>query len=84
AASFALAGGADAAVIAMSLATSPEMTRAGRFRPVPPEAYPAMVQGGIIMKRAAHPAAARMLRDFVLAPGGRDVLNRYGLGLPGE
>lgn len=84
AASFALTGGADVAVIAMPLATSPEMIKAGRFRPVPPEAYPAMVQGGIIMKRAAHSAAARMLRDFVLAPGGRDVLKRYGLGLPGE
>lgn len=84
AAGFALTGGADLALIAVPLAMSPEMTKAGHFRPVPIEAYPTMVQGGIIMKRAAHPDAARMLRDFVLGPDGRDVLKRFGLGLPGE
>ncbi|MEI7835080.1 MAG: molybdate ABC transporter substrate-binding protein [Planctomycetota bacterium] len=84
AAQFAQAGAVDAGVIALSLAMAPAMKQAGRFRPVPPEACPPIVQGGIIMKAAAHPAAARMLRDFVLGPDGRGLLQRNGLGLPGE
>jgi molybdate transport system substrate-binding protein len=78
AAQFVESGGADAGIIALSLALAPTMRGAGRFAIVPPDSYPRLEQGAVVLRAAADPAAARAFLDFVLGPEGRAVLDRYG------
>ena len=68
--------------VVMSLAVAPQMRESGRFWEVPLESYPKMEQGGIVLKWAKEPAAAKSFRDFVLNQHGRAVLKRYGFFLP--
>lgn len=86
AAQFAQSGAAQAGVIALSLALAPAMKDKGRYWEIPLEAYPRIEQGGIILKRAENPAAARRLRDYLRGPDGKAVLKRYGFSpaAPGE
>jgi len=83
-AQFVQSGAADAGIIALALAMAPAMQQAGKYWDVPLDAYPRMDQGGVIMKAARDPAAARALREFVLSPTGRTTLKRHGFALLGE
>ncbi|MBI4887210.1 MAG: molybdate ABC transporter substrate-binding protein [Acidobacteria bacterium] len=82
AAQFVQSGAADAAVIAKSLALAPALGPLGRFRDVPADLYPPLVQGGLILPWAGSRAAAVALRDFLLSREGRAILGRYGFGAP--
>ena len=79
---FAQSGAADAAVVARSLALAPKVKGAGRVFQIPPATYPRMDQGGVILRWAADPDAARALRGFVLSADGRAILERSGFSLP--
>ena len=81
-AEFVQSGAADVGILALSLAVAPQMRDAGRFWPVPLDAYPRMEQGGIILKSSKNLEAARAFRDFVLGDHGRDVLKRFGFNIP--
>jgi molybdate transport system substrate-binding protein len=83
AAQFVESGGADAGVIALSLALAPTMRDRGRFAIVPIDSYPRLEQGAVVLSATADPAAAGAFLDFVLGPDGRAVLDRYGFLLPG-
>jgi len=76
---FVESGAADVGIVALSLAIAPNVRDRGRYWQVPMEAYPKMEQGGIIVKESA---AARAFRSWLLAPGGRGTLQRYGFYLP--
>lgn len=82
AAQFVQSGAADIGIIALSLALSPEMQKSGRYWEVPLDAYPPLVQGGMIMKQTKDPAAARQFRDYLQTPEARQILKRYGFVLP--
>ncbi len=82
AAQFAQSGAAEAAIIAHALALSPAMQQAGRYCEIPLDTYPRLVQGGLILKWARDPAAARSFRDFVLGQQGSRILRRWGFLLP--
>lgn len=77
-------GGADAGVIALSLALSPAMRGQGHYWEFPLSSYPRMDQGGVILKRTRDPEAAKALRAFVLSDSGRAILKRYGFYLPDQ
>ena len=79
--SFVESGAADVGVVALSLAVAPPVRDGGRYWQVPLEDYPKMQQGGIIVKDSA---AARTFRSWLLAPGGRAILARYGFSGPGN
>ena len=83
-AQFAQSGAADVGILALSLAVSPQMRAAGRFWEVPPDTYPPLKQGGIILKSSKKVATARAFRDFLLSDHGREVLDRYGFSLPSK
>lgn len=83
-AQFVQSGAADVGILALSLAVSPQMRDAGRFWQVPPDAYPALEQGGMILKSSKKVDMARAFRDFVLGDNGRKVLDEYGFSLPGK
>ncbi len=82
AAQFVQSGAADAAIIAKSLAVAPALRGAGRFRDVPADMHPPLVQGGLILPWAASRAAAEQLRDFLLGSEGRELLAAAGFDPP--
>lgn len=82
AAQFVESGNADAGVIALSLAVAPALKEKGRYAVVPIESYPRLEQGAVVLNAAADADAARAFLDFVLGPGGREVLDRFGFLLP--
>jgi molybdate transport system substrate-binding protein len=84
AAQFAQSGAADAGVIALSLALAPRMKNAGRFWEVPPQAFPRLEQGGVIVTGAANAANARQLRTLMTSDRGREILQRGGFFLPNK
>lgn len=82
AAQFVQSGAADAAVIARSLAVAPAMRATGRFRDIPVQLHPPLVQGGLILPWARSRDAALRFRDFLLGEEGRTILAAYGFGPP--
>ena len=82
AAHFVESGAAEAGIVALSLAVAPRMRSAGRYVEVPAGSHPRLEQGGIVLKGARHPQAARAVRDALLAPRGREALREYGFFLP--
>ncbi len=82
AAQFAVSGAADAGIIALSLALAPEMQRRGRYRLLPPDAYPPIAQGAVVLRRAAARPEVWAFWRFVQQPEGRAVLRRYGFFIP--
>jgi molybdate transport system substrate-binding protein len=77
-------GAAELGIIALSLALAPNARDQGRYWEIPQQAYPRLEQGGVILRWARDPAAARSFRSFVLGSTGREILKRYGFTLPGE
>ncbi|KAA0252749.1 MAG: molybdate ABC transporter substrate-binding protein [Acidobacteria bacterium] len=82
AASFVESGAAQAGVFARSLALSPAMRGKGSWVEVPKASYRPLVQGGLVLRSAKAPAAARAFRDFLLGPKGRAILAEYGIAPP--
>ena len=79
---FAQSGAAGAAVVVRSLAVAPNVKGTGAMFDIPPASYPRMDQGGVILRWAADPDAARALRGFLLSADGRAILERSGFALP--
>jgi molybdate transport system substrate-binding protein len=81
AAQFVQSGGADAGIIAKSLALAPGM-RGGTWWEVPEGDYPPLRQGGLILPGARSRGGAVRFRDYLLGTDGRAVLAAHGFGLP--
>lgn len=79
AAQFVQSRAADAGFIALSLALSPPLA-GGRHWVVPAGLHAPLEQGGVILRRARDPAAARAFRDFLMGERGRATLARFGYG----
>jgi molybdate transport system substrate-binding protein len=60
------------------------MREAGRFWQVPPDAYPRIEQGGVILKSSKNIEMDRSFRDFLFGDHGREALEHYGFSLPGK
>jgi len=80
-ANYAVTGAADAGLIALALALSPELKAQGRYFVVPPEAYSPLLQSFVVLKNASAQPAAR-LAAFVGSAPARRVLQAYGFTLP--
>ncbi len=74
-------GGADAGIVALSLALAPAVRGHGRYWEIPTDAYPKIEQGGVILNRAAKSKAAWEFRSFLMSESARDKLKNYGFGL---
>jgi molybdate transport system substrate-binding protein len=81
---FVQSGNAEIGIVALSLALAPTVRADGRFWEVPLNQYPRMDQGGVILKWAKDPDAARAVSRFLTGTEGRSVLKRYGFFLPEE
>jgi molybdate transport system substrate-binding protein len=83
-ASFVVAGAADAGIVALSLALSPNMKDKGRYVEVPTTDYPPIEQACVILRSAKNKKVAEQFLAFVKTPAIRNVLRSYGFGVPEE
>jgi molybdate transport system substrate-binding protein len=81
-ASFVVGGAADAGIVALSLALSPNMKDKGRFVEVPAADYPAIEQACVIIKASTKQTEARAFLEFVKSEWARDLLKKYGFAVP--
>ncbi len=81
AASFVLSGSADAGIIALSLALSPNMKDKGRYVEVPAADYPPIEQGCVLLKSSQKKDAARAFLEFMKTPAAAELLRAYGFGV---
>jgi len=84
---FVQSGAADIGIIPLSLALAPPMRQSGRYWTIPPQSYPKIEQGALILRQArknGNLAAAQAFREWVRSGQGRAVLERYGFVLPEE
>ena len=63
-------GAADIGIIAESLALAPAMKERGRYWVIPPDAYPPIEQGGLVLSWAKDIDAARQFKAFLVGPQG--------------
>jgi molybdate transport system substrate-binding protein len=77
-------GTADVGIVAMSLATAPNVRSRGQYFEVPLDAYPRMDQGGVILKTVRDRDAAEQFRTFVLSAPGQTIFRQFGFSLPDE
>ncbi len=79
AAQFADSGNADAGLISLTAALTPEMRSAGSYFVVPHELYAPIEQGAVIVSRTKQRAAARKFLDFLLSQRAQSELKKSGL-----
>jgi molybdate transport system substrate-binding protein len=82
AAQFAESGAADAGLIALSLAMTPAMRRAGQYREIPQEMHPPIVQGAVVLKNGTNREGAQAFVSFLQQREGREILRRHGFAVP--
>lgn len=82
AAQFVQSGGAQAGIVALSLAISPAM-KEGKQWEIPAEQYDPIEQAAIVMKNAKEKEAALRFLDYVKSETGRKTLKKYGFTFPG-
>jgi molybdate transport system substrate-binding protein len=75
-AQFVQSGAADVGIVALSLALSDPMRRAGRYWVVPADTYPRMEQGAVLLKGAS--PAARAFFEWLRTDQARKIFERYG------
>jgi len=80
---FAQSGNADAAIVALSLATA----SGGHVLPLDPTLHDPLMQGIVVCHGALDSkmqADARKFESFVTSEAGRSILRRHGFSLPGD
>jgi molybdate transport system substrate-binding protein len=83
-AQFVESGNAQAGMLALSHALSPNLKDKGHYWTVPLDAYPTLNQAAVVLSKSKQQAAARKFLDFVRGPEGSSLLKKYGFSLPEE
>jgi len=83
-AQFVESGAAHAGIIALSLAVAPAMRDKGRFWEIPLNAFPRLLQGGVIVGATKKRERAEQLRAALTSRHGQEVLRRFGFIMPDE
>ncbi|HEX9049828.1 MAG TPA: molybdate ABC transporter substrate-binding protein [Anaeromyxobacter sp.] len=76
------AGAVDAALLPQSLASAPELARAGVAVPLAAAIAPPVPQSAVVLTSARHADLARAFLSFVTGPRGRAIVARHGYDLP--
>ena len=84
AAQFVQTGNAQAGIIALSLALSPELAKRGGYALIPDRLHQPLEQGFIITRRAENNGMAKRFADYMGGKPARAVMVKYGFVLPGE
>jgi len=83
-AQFTHTGAAQAGIIALSLALTPQMSSAGTYWLIPMQSHQPIEQGYLILRNSRNPVAAKVFADYVTGPKGAVILRQHGFGVPGE
>jgi len=78
AAQFVQSGAADVGIIALSIALSEPMQRAGTYWPIPRESYPSLEQGAVLLKRAG--PGAKAFHEWLRGVEARKIFAKYDFG----
>lgn len=81
-ANFAASGAADAGILALSLALTPELQSRGHYWLLPQQAYSPLAQSFVVLKAGGPPPAATRFAGFMASAPARAVLRTYGFILP--
>lgn len=81
-AQFVQTGSADAGIIALSLALSPQMANEGKYWILPDESFNKLEQVYTILQRGKDKPGVKAFLDFVRGKQGRKILSHYGYILP--
>ncbi|MFZ2300840.1 MAG: molybdate ABC transporter substrate-binding protein [Gallionella sp.] len=81
---FVQTGNAQAGIVALSLALSPELAKQGSYALILDKLHQPLEQGFIVTKRAAGNPLAQDFASFMSGKEARAVMTRYGFVLPGE
>jgi molybdate transport system substrate-binding protein len=81
-AQFALSGGADAGVLALSLALSPALTRSGTYVEIPESWYPPIEQAAIVIRSSRQKRIARQFIEHLKKPDSVRILQSFGFASP--
>jgi molybdate transport system substrate-binding protein len=81
-ASFVVSGSADAGIVALSLALSPNMKDKGRYAEIPADDYPPIEQACVILKSSQQKDTARAFLDFIKTPAIGQLFRTYGFAVP--
>ncbi|MBA3913096.1 MAG: molybdate ABC transporter substrate-binding protein [Acidobacteriales bacterium] len=81
-ATFVVAGSADAGIVALSLALSPNMKDRGRFVEVPSEDYPPIQQACVIVRSSQAKSTAQLFLSFFKRAATGEILKSYGFVVP--
>jgi molybdate transport system substrate-binding protein len=82
AAQFVQSGNAEAGLVALSLALSPQMKAAGHYVELPATDYPAMEQAAVVLKSARDKQAAAEFIEFLRRSEIVALMEQYGFTLP--
>jgi molybdate transport system substrate-binding protein len=83
-AQFVQSGNAQAGIIALSLALSPELAAKGGYYLIPDTLHAPLEQGFIVTKRAERNALAKRFAHYMGTKPARAVMSAYGFALPGD
>jgi len=83
-AAFVVSGSADAGIIALSLALSPDMKEKGRYAEVPASEYPPIEQACVILRSSKNKDTAEQFLSFIKTATVADVLRSYGFDVTGR
>ena len=81
-ASFVASGSADAGIVALSLALSPNMKDKGRYAEIPAADYPAIEQACVIMRSSKNKEIAQQFLKFIQSAPVKELFQKYGFALP--
>jgi molybdate transport system substrate-binding protein len=83
-ASFVVSGSAEAGIVALSLALSPNMKDKGRYAEIPTADYPPIEQACVILKSSKQKAVAKAFLNFVKTPAVSELFRNYGFAIAGS
>jgi molybdate transport system substrate-binding protein len=81
-ASFVVSGAADAAIVALSLAVSPNMKSKGRYVEIPSDEYPPIEQACVVLSTSKNKEVASQFVAFIKSSENREILRSYGFAGP--
>lgn len=84
AAQFVQSGNAQAGIVALSLALSPELAKQGGYALISDKLHQPLEQGFIVTRRAAVNTLAQAFASFMAGLEARAIMSRYGFVLPGK
>ncbi len=81
-ASFVVSGAADAGIVALSVALSPNMKDKGRYTEIPSGDYPPIEQACVVLKSSQQKETAKAFLNFIKTPAVAELFRTYGFAVP--